>query len=68
MQLSEVSCSAHKQTERPTQKVKLRPLSEHTLKLTKWTSPRSADESPRSTERGVFATDVLKWRYDLHEL
>ena len=51
MQLSEVSCSAHKQTESADTNCK--------------TETDKMDESPR---RGVFATDVLKWRYDLHEL
>ena len=60
MQLSEVSCSAHKQTESADTNCKT-----------------ETDKMDESTERGrvatehgarVFATDVLKWRYDLHEL
>ena len=70
MQLSEVSCSAHKQTKRPTQKLELRPLTEHTVYAETDKMDESTERGRVATEHGarVFATDVLKWRYDLHEL
>ena len=69
MQLSEVSCSAHKQTKRPT-KGEIASASEHTVYAETDKMDESTERGRVATEHGarVFATDVLKWRYDLHEL